>query len=38
MTPRRYELSDFERSVIQPLLPNKRKRRCADLWRCVGRL
>ena len=23
MTPRRYELSDFEWSIIQPLLPNK---------------
>ncbi len=23
MTPRRYELSDFEWSVIAPLLPNK---------------
>lgn len=22
-TPRRYEISDFEWSVIQPLLPNK---------------
>jgi transposase len=22
-TPRRYELSDFEWSIIQPLLPNK---------------
>jgi transposase len=24
MTPRRYELTDFEWSIIQPLLPNKR--------------
>ena len=23
MTPRRYELTDFEWSIIQPLLPNK---------------
>jgi transposase len=23
MGPRRYELSDFEWSIIQPLLPNK---------------
>ena len=23
MTPRRYELSDFEWSIIAPLLPNK---------------
>jgi transposase len=23
MTPRRYELSDFEWAIIEPLLPNK---------------
>jgi transposase len=25
MTPRRYELSDFEWSIIEPLLANKRR-------------
>ncbi len=29
MTPRRYELTDFEWSIIAPLLPNKLARRAA---------